>query len=159
MSIASTAIAPSAFTGGGGGKRGRGGDDGRDRRRPDRPKPIDKISAADFGPNGRLRQLILTLLQLANLGDLPSGSLLTRGGQPKTLSERSASVSRWAEGLLQASNGLMQARYSELAEAFVHVLRAVLTAGLFDQFVAMLVELLTNRAVDRADGEDDHEDD
>ena len=145
------------MTGGGGGKRGRDGDDGRDRRRPDRPKPIDKISPADFGPNGRLRQLILTLLQIANLGELPSGSLLTRGGQPKTLNERSTSVGRWVEGHLRASDGLTQARYSELAEAFVHILRAINTAGLFDQLVAMLVELLTNRAVDRAEGEDEED--
>lgn len=160
MSSISTAISPS-YAGGGGGKRGRGGDDGgRDRRRPDKPKPVDKISAADLGPDGRLRQLILNMLQLANLGDLPSGSLLTRGGQPKTLNDRSAAVGRWVQGHLHASDGLIQARYSEMAEAFVHTLRAVNAAGLFDQLLAMLVELLTNRAVDRADLEDDdHEDD
>ena len=50
--------------------------------------------------------------------------------------------------------GLVQGKYSELAEAFVHILRAVNSAGLYDQ-LAMLVELLTNRAVDRADGKDD----
>ena len=85
-----TAIAPSfGGGGGGGGKRGRdGGDDGRDRRRPDKPKPIDKISMVDFGPDGRIRQMILLLLQVANLGTVPSGGLLTRGGQPKTLPER-----------------------------------------------------------------------
>ena len=158
MSSIATAISPS-YAGGRSGKRERDGDDGRDRRRPEKPKPMDKISAADFGPDGRLRQLILMLLQVANLGDLPSGSLLTRGGQPKMLNERSASVRRWVEGHLYAADGLMQARYSELAEAFVHIVRAVNAAGLFDQLVAMLVELLTNRAVDREDGEDDdHED-
>ena len=163
MSSVRTAIAPSfAGSGGGGGgsgKRGRDGGDGGDggdaRRRPGKPKPVDKISAADFGPEGRLRQLILMLLTLANLGDLPSGSLLTRGGQPKTLSERSAAVGRWVEGHLNAPTGLVQAKYSELAEAFVHILRAVNSAGLYDQLLAMLVELLTNRAVDQADGEDD----
>ena len=117
MSSVRTAIAPSFAGGGGGGsgvKRGRdGGDGGDDRRRPGKPKPTDKISAADFGPEGRIRQLILMLLQLANLGDLPSGSLLTRGGQPKTLSERSTAVGRWVEGQLHASAGLVQAKYRQ----------------------------------------------
>ena len=160
MSSVRTAIAPSFAGGGGGGdgggKRGRdGGDEGGDRRRPGKPKPVDKLSAADFGPEGRLRQLVLMLLQLANLGTLPSGSLLTRGGQPKTLSERSTAVGRWVDGHLRAPVGLVQAKYSELAEAFVHILRAVNSAGLYDQLLAMLVELLTNRAVERAEGEDD----
>ena len=160
MSSVRTAIAPSFAGGGGGGdgggKRGRdGGDEGGDRRRPGKPKPVDKLSAADFGPEGRLRQLVLMLLQLANLGDLPSGGLLTRGGQPKTLSERSTAVGRWVDGHLRAPVGLVQAKYSELAEAFVHILRAVNSAGLYDQLLAMLVELLTNRAVERAEGEDD----
>ena len=83
-----------------------------------------------------------------------SGSLLTRGGQPKTLSERSTAVARWVDGHLHAPVGLVQAKYSELAEAFLHILRAVNSAGLYDQLLAMLVELLTNRAVDRAEGDD-----
>ena len=153
MSTTNTAIAPSfASPGGGAGKRER--DDGGDRRRPDKPKPTDKVSTADFGPQGRIRHLVLLLLQIANLGELPSGSLLTQGGNPKMLDERTTVVRRWVEGHLRAPNGLVQARYTELAEAFVHVLRAVNTAGLFDQLVAMLVELLTNRAVDRAEGEE-----
>ena len=155
MSTTHTAIAPSfsSSPGGGGGKRGRdGGDDGRDRRRPDKPKPVDKISAADFGPEGRLRRLILILLATANLGEPPSGSLLTRSGQLKSLDERVTSVTRWVEGHIRAPSGLVQARYTELAESFVHVLRAVNAAGLFDQLIAMLVELLTNRAVTRGDG-------
>ena len=149
-----TAMAPS-FDSGGGGKRGRDGDDGRDRRRPERPKPLDKISMVDFGPDGRIRQLLLLLLQVANLGDLPSGGLLTRGGQPKTLPERTDAVRRWVEGHLNAPNSLVQARYTELAESFVHVVRAINAAGLFDQLVTMLVELLTTRAVERAEADDD----
>jgi hypothetical protein len=149
-----TAMAPT-FGSGGGSKRERDGDDGRDRRRPERPKPLDKISMVDFGPDGRIRQLLLLLLQVANLGDLPSGSLLTRGGQPKTLPERTDAVRRWVEGHLNAPNGLVQARYTELAEGFVHVVRAVNAAGLFDQLVTMLVELLTTRAVERAEADDD----
>ena len=66
MSSVRTAIAPSFAGGrgggGGSGKRGRDGGDGGDDRRPSKPKPTDKISAADFGPEGRLRQLILMLL-------------------------------------------------------------------------------------------------
>ena len=107
----------------------------------------------DFGLNGHTRQLVLLLLQVANLGDLPSGSLLTRGGQPKTLPECTDAVRRWVEGHLNVPNGLVQARYSELAESFVHVLRAVNAAGLFDQLLAMLVELLTARAVKQDDDE------
>ena len=62
---------------------------------------------------------------------------------------------RWVEGHLSAPKGLVQARYSELAEAFVHVVRAVAAAGLFDQLVSMLVELLTTRATAaRAEGDD-----
>jgi hypothetical protein len=158
MSTVHTAIAPSfggGGGGGGGGKRGRDGDDGRDRRRPDKPKPLDKISLSDFGPEGRIRRLLLLLLETANLGNLPSGSLLTRGGQLKALSDRTAAVSSWVEGHLNAANGLMQARYSELAESFVHVLRAVNAAQLFDQMVAMLVQLLSDRAIERAEGEDE----
>ena len=165
MSSVRTAVAPSygggGGGGGGGGKRGRGddgGDDGRDRRRPDKPKPVDKISAADFGPTGRLRQLILLLLQTANLGSLPSGGLLTRGGQAKTLPECTDTVRRWVEGHLHAPTGLVNARYTELAESFVHVLRAVNAAGLFDQLVAMLVELLTARALEHRNGDDDDDD-
>lgn len=156
MSTVHTAIAPSfGGGGGGGGKRGRGGDDGRDRRRPEKPKPLDKLSMADFAPDGRVRRLLLLLLETANLGDLPSGSLLTGTKQPRTLSDRTDAVRRWVEGHLHAPNGLVSARYTELAEAFVHVLRAVDSAGLFDPLVAMLVELLTNRAVERAEAEDD----
>lgn len=158
MSTVRTSFAPSYASGGGGGglnKRGRGdGDDGRDRRRPDKPKPLDKISMADFGPDGKVRQLIMLLLQVARLGELPSGGLLTAGKQPRLLETRTGVVKGWAEGLMNAPQGLANARFTELAQAFVHVLRAVNTAGLFDQLVAMLTELLTNRALERADEED-----
>ena len=155
MSTVHTAIAPSFGTGGGGKRGRRDDDDGRDRRRPERPKPTDKLSMADFAPDGRIRQLLLLLLATANLGDLPSGGLLTGTKQPKTLNDRTAVVRRWVEGHLHAPTGLVSTRYTELAEAFVHVLRAVDAAGLFDPLVAMLVELLTNRAVERAEGGDD----
>ena len=36
---------------------------------------------------------------------------------------------------------------SELAEAFAHVLEAVSAAGMYDEMIAMLVNLLTDRAV------------
>ena len=136
---------------GGGGKRSRGGDDERQRRYQDKPKPVDKMSNADFAPDGRIRLLLMQLLLMANLGDLPSGGLLTRGKQPKTLPERVNAVTTWLNGLMHAPNAVKQARFSELAEAFVHVVRAVNTAGMFDQLVAMLVELLTTRAVDQVE--------
>jgi hypothetical protein len=158
-----TACAPSygGGDGGGGGKRGRGdgggggGGDGGDDRRPKKPKPQDVLSAADFGPEGRLRRLILLLMQTANLGNLPSGGLLTHSGFPKTLPQRTDAVRSWVQGHLNAPNGLVQARYTELAESFVHVLRAASSAGLFDQMVAMLVELLTTRAEELADDDDE----
>jgi hypothetical protein len=139
-----------SFGGGGGGKRGRrDDDDGRDqRRRPDKPKPLDKISATDFGPEGRVRRLIELLLQTASLGDLPSGSLLTQGGVEKPLNARTQAVTSWVSAHLNAGQGLMQARYSELAESFVHVLRAASANGMIYQLVDMLVELLTNRVRD-----------
>ena len=155
MSTINTSIAPSyASGGGGGGKRGRGdGDDGRDRRCPDKPKPLDKISITDFGPEGKIRQLILLLLQVAKLGDLPSSSLITTtfGPKARTLEWRTTAVSTWAEGLMHAPPGLQNARFTELAQSFVHVLRAVSAAGLFDQAISMLVEILTNRALERAE--------
>ncbi len=155
-----TAIAPSFGGGGGGGrgwKRGRGddGDDGRDRRRFDKPKPMDRFSASDFGPDGALRELVNRLLKIANLGNLPSGSLLTQGGKAKPLPDRMQAVRRWVDGHMNASQGLRQARYSELAESFVHVLRAANSAGKYDQLVAMLVELLTGNAVSKAESSAD----
>ena len=51
----------------------------------------------------------------------------------------------------QPANELVQARFTELAKAFVHVIRAANTAGLYDQLVAMLVEILTTRALDAAE--------
>ena len=42
----------------------------------------------------------------------------------------------------------MSSRYTELATAFVHVLRAADSAGLFNQLVAWLVGVLTDRAVE-----------
>ena len=157
MSTVHTAIPPSFGGGGGGGKRRRDGDDGRDRRRPERPKPTDKIGAADFAPDGRIRQMVLLLLRTANLGTLPSGGLLTQGGDKKSLDDRTNAVRRWVDGHLHAANGLVASRYTELAESFVHLLRAVATSGFYDQLVAMLVEYFTNRAVDLFASDDDEE--
>ena len=158
-----TAIAPSFGSGrgsGGSGKRGRDGDDGRDPRRPVKPKPLDNFGLVDLGPDGRLRAMILLMLKVANLGTVPSGGLLTHGGQPKTLPERTNCVRRWVDGHLNAPKGLVAAKYSELAEAFVHVVRAVAAAGLFDQLVSMLVELLTTLATAaQAEGDDDSDGD
>ena len=154
-----TAIAPSfaGGGGGGGGKRDRDGDDGRDRRRRDRPKPLDKLSAADFAPDGSIRKLVLSLLQVASLGDLPSSDLITTtfGPRAKTLEWRTTLVSSWLGGLKDSPNWLVLAHFTELAEAFVHVLRAVEATGFYDQLVAIVVEFLTNRALEQAGKEDE----
>ena len=99
---------------------------------------------------------MLLLLQIANLGDLPSSSLITTtfGPKERTLEWRTTAVSTWIEGLMRAPRAVVQARFTELAEAFVHVVRAVSAAGLYDQLVAMVVEVLTNRALEQADQED-----
>ena len=146
-SSTNTAFAPSfAGAGGGGGGGSGGGKRGRDGR-DNKPKPVDKLPMVEWAPDGNIRLLLLALLNIANLGNLPSGSLLTRGGNSKTLNERTMAVTTWTSALLNSSNGLMASKYTELAEAFVHVLRAMNTAGMFDQVVAMLVELLTEKAV------------
>ena len=149
MSSVRTAMAPPrgggsgcGGSGGGGGKRGRGGDgdDGRDPRRPHRPRPSDKISESDFGPGGRLRQLILLMMQTANLGNnIMRGKMLTGGGNLKPLSERTAAVQVWVDSYLTAADGLVKEKYTEMAEGFVHILRAVRDAGLVNRLVAMLV--------------------
>ena len=159
-----TVTAPSFGSGrgsGGGGKRGRDGDDGRDPNRPvKKPKPLDHFGLVDLGPDGPLRAMILAMMKVGNLGTVPSGGLLTRGGQPKTLPERTDCVHRWLSGHLHASQGLVAAKYTELAEAFVHMVRAIAAAGLFDQLVSMLVEVLTNLAIAaQAEGDDDSDGD
>ena len=59
---------------------------------------------------------------------------------------------------MNAPKGLVQARYTELAESWVHVVRAVNAAGLFDQLVAMLVVELTARAVEQRRDDDSDSD-
>ena len=94
-----------------------------------------------------IRDSIQRLLSIANLGNLPSSSLLTGGGNLKTGPERVDSVKRWVNGFLTVPDHRLQTSFSELAESFVHVLRAVSAAGMYDQIVAMLVETLSNRAL------------
>ena len=77
-----------------------------------------------------MRRLFMALLATANLGTLPTKRLVTSTGAQRTLEERMAVVEPWVrEGLLNVSDGLMAARFSHLAEAFVHVLRAANQAG------------------------------
>ena len=153
MASTNTAMAPSfgpSYTGGGG-KRERDGDDRRDGRR-DGPRPVDKeVTLVALGPKGWLRLLIMAMVANANLGNLPSGGLLTAGGQPKTYSERSTKVGEWVTAQLTAPEGFVKSRFSEMAEAFVHIVRAVNKAGLYDQLVALLVEVLTDAALDDDD--------
>ena len=123
---------------------------------PDKPKPTDCFAADAFGPKGPLRKLVRVLLKTANLGNnLLHSGLLTHGGNAKPLHERTQAVRRWVDGHLHAPLGVRQARYSELAESFVHVLRASNSAGKYDQLVAMLVELMTNNALGAADSDED----
>ena len=42
----------------------------------------------------------------------------------------------------------MEAKYSEMAVAFVHLVRAVADAGLYNQLVALLVDYLSSLAVE-----------
>ena len=99
---------------------------------------------------------MLLLLQIANLGDLPSSNLITTtfGPKERTLEWRTTVVDSWLGGLMRSPNGLVQTRFTELAEAFVHVSRAVNVAGFYDQLVAMVVDVLTNRAIERAQNEE-----
>ena len=155
-STINTSFAPS-YAGGGGGKRGRDDDDGRD---PDKPKPLDKgLGLVDFAPDGELRELVKTLLKLANLGTVPSGGLLTKSKNLKSLADRTSVVAGWLSALINASPTRKKIAFSELAEAFVHTARAISIAGLFDQLVALLVEEFTTRAVDAANGDDDDDED
>lgn len=133
--------------GAGGGKRRRDGDGGGDKR-PDKPKPLDKIGLADLGPDGRIRQLLMILIGCINM-ELPRGKLLTVTKNLKPLQERLDFVRGWVEQqfLNPRISGLIEAKYSELSESFVHVVRAVNAAGLFDQLVALLVQLLSDRAL------------
>jgi len=144
---ARTVSAPCCWQGGGGGKRRRDDDD-RDRRRRDKPKPVDhNVSLIALGPEGTLREIIRLFLETANLGELPSRVLLTGGGQLKPLSARTDAVRRWAMGVMHADQDLIDSRFSELAEAFVHILRCANTRGILDQVIAMLVEMLAERVV------------
>lgn len=154
MASTNTAMAPSfgPSFGGGGGKRERDGDDRRRGGRRDGPKAVDmEVTLVALGPKGWLRLLIMAMVGNANLGNLPGGGLLTASGQPKTLAERSATVGNWVTAQLTAPEGLVKSRFSEMAEAFVHIVRAVNKAGLYDQLVALLVEVLTDAALDDDD--------
>ena len=112
-------------------------------------KPIDaSITRVALGPDGHLRQQILTALKTANLGNLPSGGLLTPTGAPKMLADRVNKVRNWLDNHLGASDKLMKEKYSELAIAFAHLARAVADAGLYNQLVALLVEYLTPLALE-----------
>ena len=115
------------------GKRGRDGDDGRQRRRQDKPKPIDQLSEVDLAEGGRLRVLLYVNMSLGTLGTPPRGSLLTVGKNLKPLQERTQAVTTWLDGM-ERSQPIFK---SELAEAFVHVVRAVRTAGLYNLFALL----------------------
>ena len=110
-------------------------------------KPTDaSITRVSLGPDGHMRKQIFAALESANLGNLPSGGLLTDTGAPKMYADQVNKVSKWINGHIGASNKLMEAKYSEMAIAFVHLVRAVTDAGLYNQLVALLVGYLAPRA-------------
>ena len=161
MSSVNTAWAPSygapARKGAGGsGKRGRDDDDDH-WRRPHHDRPKDKISAADFGPEGAMRRLILLLLQTANLGKLPHGSITTTsktyGTRLKPEDQCAVPVRRWLNGVMNTRTA------SLLAEAFRDACQAANDAGFYDQVVTMLTRELRERAQRRIDTAEDEDDD
>lgn len=112
-------------------------------------KPIDtSITRVSLGPDGHMRKQILAALKSANLGNLPSGGLLTDTGKPKAYADQVNKVRKWIDGHIGASRKLMEAKYSEMAVAFVHLVRAVADAGLYNQLVALLVEYLSPLAIE-----------
>ena len=111
-------------------------------------KPIDaSITRVSLGPDGHMRKQIFAALESANLGNLLSRGLLTGTGAPKAYAAQVLKVRKWIDGYLGASNKLMEAKFSEMAVAFVHLVRAVADAGLYNQMVALLVDYLSPLAV------------
>lgn len=131
--------------GGGGGGGGPGGG----------PPPTDKLGAADIGPEGELRKILISFLVVANLGTVPSGGLFTAGGTEKTVPQRVSLVENWTNSFLNVTDEFMARRYSTMAVAFAHVVRAASAAGLFDQVVMILVEEFTAREQRRRNDDDD----
>ena len=149
MSSTNTAIAPSFGTGGGGGGGGGGrGDRKRGRDDRDRPKPQDRFGLVDLGPIGRLRRLLLIFLQIANLGNLPRGQLLTKNKNLRTLNDRVQVVEGWVRGLITAPRHVKENNFSHMAEAFLHVLQSADRLGIHDQVIALLVEILSDMATE-----------
>ena len=152
MSSTNTALIPTFAPsgGGGGGKRGR---DDPDDRPPDKLLPLDRISAADFGINGAVRKIVLLLMQLVNLGDMPS--LLTNSKKNvKPEWECPDIVRNWL------TRGIMRApphSTSHLAMAFSEVCWAANRAGYLDQLVALMTELLLAKARARLAEDSDDE--
>jgi len=117
------------------------------RERRVRPKPVDRgLTRVTLGPEGPLRQQIMTLLKTANLGIPPA--MLTKKGNEKAYFDRVAVMRRWTHSHLAAPVQLMENKYSELAKSFAHTVRAIANAGHFDTLVALLVEHYTKLAVD-----------
>lgn len=149
-------------SGGSSGKRPFGGGSGGGGRPPpkkpfnDKPPPADHIGAADFGEGGRLYPVVLELSKA--LGDPPSKKLLTVGKAEKPKHERLAVVRGWLDNHRTAPPKLTAAVYSELSLAFVHVVRAAHTAGMFDVLVEALTHELTARARASATADSDDDD-
>ena len=88
----------------------------------------------------------------------PSAKLLTKGGDPKASHERRGIVRLWMQKTSSTPVGVMQRSFSELAQAFVHVLRAVHNSPDPDAWrilEGILTDKLTADAVKRHDDADD----
>jgi hypothetical protein len=137
--------------GGGGGREREDGGDDRQWKAQAR-KPLDHLQHQDE----QMRQLLESILRLANVGNVPA-LLMKKTGKPKPYSERFNAVRNWCNGLDRAPQNLMAAKFSELSEALVHVLRAATAAGHFDNVVRELVLILTRTAESAHGGSDEEE--
>ena len=80
----------------------------------------------------------------------PSAKLLTKGSDPKALHERRDAVRHWMQSIRSMADGVLQSRFSELAQAFVHVVRAVYNSpDSWRVLEGILIDELTERAVKR----------
>jgi hypothetical protein len=136
-------------------REGDGGDD-HNRKRPAQRKPVDRFGAIPWNVDGSLRQLLEMILRLANHGPVPE--LLTKGtGVRKPPHIRHAAIRKWCTGLEGAPAGVMAARFTELSEALVHVLRAAIVAGHFEDAVTMVTSILTRTAEIAREAEEEGE--
>ena len=176
MSTTNTYMAPSygsrnARPGGSrGGARDHRRDDDDDDWRPQidkkewGPRPTDTFNLVDFGPNGWVRGLLLSQMRGANVGQPPSGSLLTNNRKTarghrclKSEADQIAAIQTWVNSMLTTPDKYLHRNFSPLAEHFVRTLRMLSAAGFYDQVIALLRELRVAEAQKIIDAEQDDE--